>query len=216
MALVLMTKTRQRLAIGQSDPTLRPFQGLNGWFFIDGKDERVLGRVEIKTNNVGGFARKLRVSGNAPTVAPFQFEALLAQNAPDLIGGNIGQLLGNQPPIPAPIARRWVSIKELQHPLDGDFIIFGRLSTARRVLQSSDSVTQKPPAPLADRHLGNSQTFANLTSTATFCRLENNLTPYFKPMFHSLRSTPTPNTLRSSTSSSIRPAAIGPSNHNLK
>jgi hypothetical protein len=45
-------------------------------------------------------------------------------------------------------------------------------------LQSSDSVTQKPPAPLADRHLGNAQTFANLTSTATFCRLENNLTPY--------------------------------------
>ena len=43
MALVLMTKTRQRLAIGQSDPTLRPFQGLNGWFFIDGKDERILG-----------------------------------------------------------------------------------------------------------------------------------------------------------------------------
>jgi len=49
MALVLMTKTRQRLAIGQSDPTLRPFQGLNGWFFIDGKDERILGRIQIKT-----------------------------------------------------------------------------------------------------------------------------------------------------------------------
>src|ERR1700693_5915308 len=190
MALVLMTKTRQRLAIGQSDPALRPFQGLNGWFFIDGKDERVLGRVEIKTNNVGGLGRKLRVSGNAPTVAPFQFDALLAQNARDLIGGNIGQMLGNRPPIPAPIARRWVSIKELQHPFDCDFIIFGRLSTARRVLQSSDSVTQKPPAPLADRYLRNAQTLANLASTATFCRLENNLTPYFKPMLHSLRSTP--------------------------
>jgi hypothetical protein len=58
-----MTKTRQRLAIGQSNPTLRPFQGLNGWFFIDGKDERILGRIEIKTHNVGGLARKLRVSG---------------------------------------------------------------------------------------------------------------------------------------------------------
>ena len=100
MALVLMTKTRQRLAIGQSDPTLRPFQGLNGWFFIDGKDERILGRIEIKTNNVGSLARKLRVRGNAPTVAPFQFDALLAQNAPDLIRGNIGQMLGNQPSIP--------------------------------------------------------------------------------------------------------------------
>jgi hypothetical protein len=32
MALVLVTKTRQRLAIGQSDPTLRPFQGLNAGF----------------------------------------------------------------------------------------------------------------------------------------------------------------------------------------
>jgi hypothetical protein len=31
-----------------------------------------------------------------------------------------------------------------------------------RVLQSSDSVTQKPPASLADRHLWNAQTFANL------------------------------------------------------
>jgi hypothetical protein len=41
-----MTKTRQRLAIGQSDPTLRPFQGLDGWLFIDGKDERILGRIE--------------------------------------------------------------------------------------------------------------------------------------------------------------------------
>src|ERR1700756_3782315 len=143
MALVLMTKTRQRLAIGQTDPSLRPFQSLNGWLFIDGKDERVLGRVEIKTNNVGGLAGKLRVSGNAPAVAPFQFDALLAQNAPDLIGGNIGQILGKQPPIPAPIARRWVSIKELQHPFDCDFIIFGRLSTARRVLEASDSVTQK-------------------------------------------------------------------------
>ena len=111
MALVLMTKTRQRLAIGQSDPTLRPFQGLNGWFFIDGQDERILGRIKIETHDVGGLARKLRVSGNAPTVAPFQFDALLAQNAPDLIRGNIGQLLGNQPPIPAPIARRGVSMK---------------------------------------------------------------------------------------------------------
>src|SRR6185369_9748576 len=90
MALVLMTKTRQRLAIGQSDPTLRPFQGLHGWFFIDGQDERILGRIQIKTNNVGGLAGKLRVSRNAPTVAPFQFDALLAQNVPDLIGGNIG------------------------------------------------------------------------------------------------------------------------------
>src|ERR1700726_4346773 len=109
MALVRMTKTRQRLAIGQSDPTLRPFQGLNGWLFIDGKDERILGRIEIKTHNVGGLARKLRVSGNAPTVAPFQFDALLAQNAPDLIGGNIAQMLGNQPPI----ARRWVRSTDL-------------------------------------------------------------------------------------------------------
>src|SRR5215469_5757767 len=191
MALVLMTKTRQRLAIGQSDPTLRPFQGLNGRFFIDGKDERILGRIEIKTHNVGRLAGKLRVRRNAPTVAPFQFDALLAQNAPDLIGGNIGQLLGNQPPIPASITRRWVSIKELQHPFDCDFIIFGRLATARGVLQASDSVTQKPPAPLADRDLGNAQSFGNLTSTATFRRLENNLTPYFKSMFHSLRSTPT-------------------------
>src|SRR5258708_38341825 len=191
MALGLMTKTRQRLAIGQSDRTLRPFQGLNGWFLIDGKDERIPGRIEIKTNNVGSLARKLRVSGNAPTVTPFQFDALLAQNAPDLIGGNIGQMLCNQPPIPAPIACRWVSIKEFQHPFDCHLIIFGRLSTARRVFQSSDSVTQKPPAPFADRHLGNAQTFANLTSTATFCRLDNNLTPYFKPMFHALRSTPT-------------------------
>src|ERR1700722_8154296 len=158
MALVLMTKTRQRLTIGQSDPALRPFQGLNGRFFIDGKDERILGRIEIKTNNVGSLARKLRVSGNAPTVAPFQFDALLAQNAPDLIGGNIGQMLSNQPAIPASIARRWVSIKELQHPFDCNFIISGRLSATRRVLQSSDSVTQKPPAPLADSHLGNPQT----------------------------------------------------------
>src|ERR1700726_28246 len=186
MALVFLTKPRQSLTIGKADPTLRPFQGLNGWLFIDSKDERILRRIEIKTHNVGGLARKLRVSGNAPTVAPFQFDALLAQNAPDLIGGNIAQMLGNQPPIPAPIARRWVSIKEFQHPFDCDFIIFGRLSTARRA-----SNPQKPPAPLADRHLGNAQTFANLTSTATFCGLENNLAPYFKPMFHSLRSTPT-------------------------
>ena len=68
MALVLMTKTRQRFAIGQSDPTLRPFQGLNGWFFIDGQDERIRGRIQIKTNNVGGLAGKLRVSRNAPTL----------------------------------------------------------------------------------------------------------------------------------------------------
>src|ERR1700730_7013678 len=151
MALVLMTKPPQRLAIGQSDPTLRPFQGLNGWLFIDGKNERILGRIQIKTHNVRRPARKVRASGNAASVAQSQLDALLAQNAPDLIGGNIGLLLGNQPPIPAPIARRWVSIKELQHSFDGDFIIFGRLSTALRVLQSSDSVTQKPPAPLADR-----------------------------------------------------------------
>ena len=102
MALVLMTKTRQRLAIGQSDPTLRPFQGLNGWFFIDGKDERILGRIQIKTNNVGGLAGKLRISRNAPTVAPFQLDALLAQNVPDLIGGNIAQMLGNQSPFQRP------------------------------------------------------------------------------------------------------------------
>src|ERR1700751_5854964 len=112
MALVLMTKTGQCLAIGQADPTMRPFQSLDGWFFIDGQDERIAGRIEIKAYNVGGLARKLGVSGNAPTVASFQFNALLAQNAPDLMGGNIGQILGNEPPIPAPITRGRVSIKE--------------------------------------------------------------------------------------------------------
>jgi hypothetical protein len=124
-------------------------------------------------------------------VASFQFDALLTQNAPNLIGGNITQMLGNQSPIPAPIARRWISLKKLQHSFDRHFIIFGRLATARRVLQSDEPVTQKPPAPLADRHLGNAQTLANLTSTTTFCCLKDNLTPDFKPMFHSVRSTPT-------------------------
>jgi hypothetical protein len=66
---------------------------LDGWFFIDGQDERIAGRIEIKAYNVGGLARKLGVSGNAPSVASFQFNALLAQNAPDLMGGNIGQIL---------------------------------------------------------------------------------------------------------------------------
>ena len=119
----------------------------------------------------GSLARKLRVSGNAPTVAPFQFDAFVGAKCARLDRGNIDQMLGNQPPIPAHIARRCISIKELQRPSDCDFIKSGRLSTARRTLQSSDSATQKPQAPLADRHFGNAQTFANLTSTAAFSAL---------------------------------------------
>src|SRR6202043_1316099 len=200
MALVFLTKPRQSLTIGQADPTLRPFQGLNGWLFIDGKDERILGRIEIKTHNVGGVARKLRVSGNAPTVAPFQFDALLAQNAPDLIGGNIGQLLGNHPPIPAPIARRGVSIKEFHHPFDCDFIIFGRLSIARRVLHHLLTVPSgmrkllpisRPLQPSAALRI---IWLLILSRCSTRCaRLQPS------------------NTLRSSTSSSIRPVTIGTS-----
>src|SRR6185312_3806219 len=122
---------------------------------------------------------------------PFQFDALFAQNAPDLIGGHIAQMSGNQPSVPASIACRWISIQKFQHPFDRDFIIFGRLATTRRVLQSSDPVTQKPPAPLADLHLGNLQTLANLTPTEALRPLENNLPPYFAPMFHSSRPRPT-------------------------
>ncbi len=191
MALVLVAKTRQRPAIGQANPTLGSFQGLNGWFFINGQDERILGRIEIKTDNVSGLAHKLRIGGNAPAAAPFQFNALLAQNAPDLIGGNIGQTLRQQSPIPAPVARRWIFIQQRQDPLDRHLIILGRLSTAWRVFQASQALAHKAPPPFTHRHLGNAQALGNRTSTQARCRLQDNLTPDLEPVFDPLRSTPT-------------------------
>ena len=151
MPLVVMLKARERFAVGQFQPTLSPFQGLDVRFFVDAQHQSMFRRVQIKPDHIGGFLCKARIGGNPPTVTPFQRNSMFAQNTPNLIVGNILQRRCQQGAIPTRIAfgRRLIQLGQ-----NATFAlqVVGRwFAWPRCILQPLHPVAQKTTAPFARR-----------------------------------------------------------------
>jgi hypothetical protein len=62
-----------RSARRQRTHRIKSIQGLNGSLFIDAEDCRVLGRVHVQGDNVGGFLFKLRIVAGHVAFEPMRF-----------------------------------------------------------------------------------------------------------------------------------------------
>ena len=63
-------------------------------FLIDGQDDGIGWRVQIEGHDLGRFGRELRVRTDAPTAASLKLDALFAEDAPDLVCGDVGEWTG--------------------------------------------------------------------------------------------------------------------------
>ena len=72
VANVFVGSTGQRPAVGQAQPPLFAFQGLNTGFLIDRQHHGVLRRGQLQPHDVRGFGGKFRVGGDAPTATARQ------------------------------------------------------------------------------------------------------------------------------------------------
>src|SRR5262249_17930412 len=67
VSLVIMAEPPQGPASGNLQVPLSPLQGLDMRFFIHRHNQGMVGRVQVKPNNVSCFGSKLRVGADTPT-----------------------------------------------------------------------------------------------------------------------------------------------------
>src|ERR1019366_8227501 len=151
MTLIVMREAGERLAIGQLQPALGSFQRLDVWLFIHRQDQRVLWRMQIQPDNVGGLLREAGVGTDTPAAAPLQRDAMLAQHSPNLIRGDVGQRLRQQAAVPAgkPWRHRMIQLRQ-----NASFrlpAIAGGFSATHRISQPIQPMPEKAAAPLAYR-----------------------------------------------------------------
>src|SRR6202035_131655 len=128
------------------DPALCPLQSLNAWFFVDAEHQRVLWRIHVKADHIGGFATELRIGAHAPTLPALQMQVVLSHYPPDLVLAHIAQMLGQQSPIPAAVTGRRRLIERFQDPLFGKWGVLAALfSRANAITKPSHSVLSKSP-----------------------------------------------------------------------
>ena len=149
--LVLMVKAGQRLAIGQLQPALGAFESLDVRLLIDRQDDRVLRRLQVKPNDVRGFWCKLRIGADAPAPSPLQRYLVLPQHPPNLVLGDVAQVLGQQRAVPARIALGRRRVQRCQNSPLVLATVVPRLAAACRIGNPGQAAADKPATPLADR-----------------------------------------------------------------
>jgi hypothetical protein len=68
---------------------LRPLQGLDRRLFINTENNRLGGRIDIKTDYIGGLRHELGIVALAPGFAGDKIDIVLAQEAPDILNINV-------------------------------------------------------------------------------------------------------------------------------
>src|SRR5690606_37856343 len=108
VAFVLVAHAPDCSAVWQLEVALRPFERLDVRLLIDAEDDGVLWWVQVEADDLGRLRRELGVIADAPAASPLELDAVLLQDQPDLVGGDITECLGHEPPVPAREAfRRW-------------------------------------------------------------------------------------------------------------
>lgn len=82
MPFVLVTLPGERSSVGQAEPALGPFERLDMRFLVDAQDDRIFGRCQIQSNDVGRLSGKLRIGALAPGAPTLQLYAVFLEYAP--------------------------------------------------------------------------------------------------------------------------------------
>ena len=149
MPLIVMGEPMEGPAIGQPQPALGAFQGLDVRLLVDRQHDGVLRRIQIEAHDIGGLLGKAGSGAHPPATATLEADAVLAQHAPDLIVRDVGQGGGQQSAVPAGIAGGRSLVQLLQNAPFGGSIVGRRLAAAPGIVESSQPPRQKPVAPLA-------------------------------------------------------------------
>src|SRR5579863_7636047 len=174
MALVIVALASQGAAVGQLQIALRPFQSLDRRLFIDAENNRFGGRVHIKTDDIGGLRREIRIVALAPGFARHQIDLVVPQAAPDILNVDIAQRLGQQRPCPAPEPRRWRLVQQFQYPLVRRRCVDRLLARTQLVLQPVQTVIGVAMPPTADNPWLNADLLGNRPRAPAICRQQNN------------------------------------------
>ena len=113
---VFVIEARQRLAVGQLEPPLGALERLDVGLLVDRQHHRVVRRIQVQRDDVGGLLRKLRIGADAPAAPPLQGDVVAAQHAPDVVLGDVLQPLREQCPVPARVALGRGLVQRRQDP----------------------------------------------------------------------------------------------------
>ena len=80
MPLVVVALAGQGAPVRQLQIALRSLQRLDRRLFVDAKDNGLRGRIDIETDNVGGFGRKLGIVALAPGLAGRKVDLVARRN----------------------------------------------------------------------------------------------------------------------------------------
>jgi len=80
-------------AIGQFQAALGALQGLDVRLFVDRQHHRILRRLQTEPDNVRRLLRETEIGADAPAATPRQRDLVPAQHAPDLMLGDVAQML---------------------------------------------------------------------------------------------------------------------------
>jgi hypothetical protein len=150
VALVAVAEAEEGLPVRETKPALLPFDDLDAWLLVHADDNRVPGRGEVESDDVGRLRRKLGIRADAPGTAPLQVDAVPAHHAPHLVGLD-AEMPGDQVPVPAGVAFGGLLVKHGEDaPLEVGSVLDG-LAAPPCVAQSGRSQGRKPSAPLDNR-----------------------------------------------------------------
>ena len=102
-----MREAGEGSAVRQLEVALSAFERLDRRLLVDREHYRVLRRVQVETDDIGGLGRELGVGRKAPGFTPGKVDALRAQETPDMLIANIAKLPRNERRCPAGETRRW-------------------------------------------------------------------------------------------------------------
>ena len=190
MASVTVVEAGERLAVGQTDPPLGSFQGLDRGLLIHRQDQGVFRWLQIEAEDVGGLGGKGGIGRDAPTPPPTQRDPLSAQYPPHVVFADITQRLGQQMPRPSTLARRGRVIQLVQHAPFGVRVVAPRLARARAIAQSLQAALSKTLPPFRHPRGPRPQPSRDLDSALPLARQQNDLGSFRHPLLG--RSSPEP------------------------
>src|SRR4029077_7214784 len=79
----------QGASVRQLQIALRPLQGLDRRLFVDTENNRFGGRIDVKTDHIGGFRHERGVVALAPRLAGSEVNIVRAKEAPDILNINV-------------------------------------------------------------------------------------------------------------------------------
>src|SRR5580765_1267708 len=143
MSLVIMAETTQRPSAQNLQVSLSSLQRLDMRFLIHRQDQGVVGRIQIKANNVRRLGGKLRIGAHTPAAPSLQLNATAPQDPPDVHGRNVAQGLSHQGAVPDGITRRWGLIQLLEDPTLHPGVIASWCPATGSITQPGQSVARK-------------------------------------------------------------------------